>query len=173
MDPTIAVITMFAGNFAPNGWALCQGQLLNISQNTALFSLLGTTFGGNGQTTFGLPDYRGRMPVGAGGSVTLGQIAGAPTKTLTVNEMPSHTHNITASGIPASDAPSSLASPNGNIYAAQNSPTFVPATSANGQLGGVSATVSPAGGSQPFSIMMPYIAINYIIALTGIYPYRN
>lgn len=173
MDPTIAVITMFAGNFAPQGWAFCHGQLLPISQNTALFSILGTTYGGNGLNTFGLPDFRGRMPVGFGGTVSLGETAGTPTVTLTINEMPAHTHVVTSAAIPVSEAPGSSTNPNGNVFGVQNNATFTSPTNATGQQGGITATIATAGNSQPFNTMMPFIAVNYIIALQGIFPSRN
>jgi microcystin-dependent protein len=177
MDPVLGVVTMFASAFAPAGWAFCHGQLLPIGDYTALFSLLGTTYGGDGQTTFALPDFRGRMPVGTGqgpglANIDLGEAAGNPNHTLIITEMPAHTHNATAA-IGAGSNSGSLSNPTGNVYGVQNTSIFAPASSANGTLGGTTATVNIAGGSQPFNKMMPFIAVNYIIAIEGIYPSRN
>src|SRR6187551_576055 len=124
MESFIASIILFAGNFAPRGWAFCQGQILSIAQNTALFSILGTTFGGNGQTTFALPDLRGRVPMhwGQGPGLTnrtLGEIGGTENVTLTVNNLPSHTHVSTLTAAqPSSNLAGNADSPNGNIPAA-------------------------------------------------------
>jgi microcystin-dependent protein len=181
-EPFIAEIRLFAGNFAPRGWAFCNGQILSIAQNTALFSLLGTTYGGNGQTTFALPDLRGRVPISPGQgpglpSYTLGQQGGAPSHTLITTEMPAHTHATQVSikafedsfgGAGDSPSPtnhywSSVAS--GAPYNSTSNTTMNP--------GAVQATLGVAGGSQPHNNMQPYTAINYIIALEGIYPSRN
>src|SRR5690349_24008377 len=121
-EPFIAEIVLFAGNFAPRGWAFCQGQILSIAQNTALFSLLGTTYGGNGQTTFALPDLRGRVPIGTGqgpglAPIDLGQVAGNPSVTLTVNNMPAHNHQATTTVAVTSSNPTSEEAA-GNIIAA-------------------------------------------------------
>lgn len=178
-EPFIGEIVMFAGNFAPRGWAFCQGQLLSIAQNTALFSILGTTYGGNGQTTFGLPDLRGRVPVGAGQgpglpSVTLGEMAGAPTHSLISSEMPAHNHTVGAS-----TSPGNTANPSGNLLAVgqvsaggntetvSSYVTGAPNVALNAQTGGI------AGGSQPHNNMQPYLGMNYIIAIQGIFPSRN
>ena len=169
-SPFIGEIILFAGNFAPRNWAFCNGQLLSISQNTALFSILGTTYGGNGQTTFALPDLRSRVPVHAGqgpglSSYALGQVGGEETTTLTVNQMPAHAHTATnpaANTDPTSNRPAaSLAPARGGAYG----PT--PAA----QLAG--PTVAPTGGSQPHSNLQPHLTLNYIIALFGIFPSRN
>lgn len=182
-EPFIAMIVQFGGNFAPRGWAFCQGQILSIAQNTALFSLLGTTYGGNGQTTFALPDTRGRVMVGTGQgpglpSMDLGQMGGEATHTLTINEMPIHIHNSTVS---ATTAKSTLQAPGASamlgktvdksdvgsipvIYAPSGT---TPVT----DLGGVNNAA--AGGSQPHSLMQPYLGMNNIIALEGIFPSRN
>lgn len=185
------MILLWPCNFNPRGWAFCQGQLLSISQNTALFSLLGTTYGGNGQTTFALPDFRGRVPVGAGqgpgtSNYILGQVGGSETTTLTINEMPAHTHAVTvtltvkASNVKATDsAPTSsvntLAAPydtlNAGAIAGYNNQS--PNMALN--IGGGSATgnTAAAGGSQPITIMQSYLGMNYIIALEGIFPSRD
>jgi len=170
-DPFIGEIMIFAGNFAPRGWAFCEGQLLPIAQNTALFSLLGTTYGGNGQTTFALPDLRGRAPIHPGQgpglpNYVLGEVAGEPTHTLIATEMPMHTHAARAdSANGTSDTPTGLV-PSRN-------PAGIPAYGS-----GTAATLAPtaidiAGGSQPHNNMPPYLAINYCICLEGIFPSRS
>ncbi|PST81841.1 phage tail protein [Pedobacter yulinensis] len=199
-EPYLGSIVLWAPNFAPRGWAYCLGQTLAISSNTALFSLLGTTYGGNGQTTFMLPNFGGRVPVGAGQSpgtsnYTLGQVSGTENVTITLAQMPMHTHvasgtlngnvSLAASAAQAqSHTPSTannvLASPydpnaasdvNGYISQAAGG-TLVPL--AGGSLSGnVAITVGVAGGSMPLPIMQPYLAINYIIALEGVFPSRN
>src|SRR5690242_20434903 len=134
MEGTIAEIRMFAGNFAPRGWAFCQGQILSIAQNTALFSLLGTTYGGNGQTTFGLPDFRGRTAVGTGQgpglpSITLGELAGEPTHTLIITEMPAHNH-ATQTQVNANSAEGTAFTPTGGIWATSPNGDTIYSTSA-------------------------------------------
>jgi microcystin-dependent protein len=185
-EPFIGEIIMFAGNFAPRGWALCQGQLLSIAQNTALFSILGTTYGGNGQTTFGLPDLRGRAPIGQGQGpglppTVLGEVAGTPTHTMIITEMPMHNHPFQGSqGASTNDGNDTQ--PGGNLPAiatvnVSNTDYQVTAyrsgAQPDAQLAGFTGTVGIAGGSQPFSIMQPYLGINFIIALEGIFPSRN
>lgn len=171
-DPILGCIYMFAGNFAPRGYALCAGQILPISQNTALFSILGTTYGGNGQTTFALPDLRGRAPVGAGQgpglpNYTLGEQTGSTSVTLTSNQMPSHTHTIAA-------AESSNTTDPSNAFLANDgrSPVNVYNSTTDGTKLNAQA-VGPAGGNQPISVQNPILAINYIIATQGIFPSRN
>lgn len=178
MEGYIAEIRLFAGNFAPRGWAFCAGQILTISQNTALFALLGTTYGGNGQTTFALPDLRGRVAVGPGAgpglpSINLGQMSGEPTHTLIITEMPAHNHatQTTARAASASDttAPTNAfpgaSSNRDNIYSAATDTTLNP--------NAVAVTVGIAGGSQPHNNMQPYLGMNYIICMEGIFPSRN
>ena len=174
-EPFIGQVMMFAGNFAPRGWAFCQGQILSIAQNTALFSILGTTYGGNGQTTFALPDLRGRVPIHSGqgpglSSYALGQQAGAETVTLIQNQIPAHTHAVNASSTAPSPA---LASPTGNVLAAaaRGSPPIYSSVAPNTTMH--ANMVAPAGGSQPHTNIQPYLCINFIIALEGIYPSRN
>ncbi|HTH51627.1 MAG TPA: tail fiber protein [Pyrinomonadaceae bacterium] len=169
MEGTIAEIRLFAGNFAPRNWAFCQGQILSISQNTALFSLLGTTYGGNGQTTFALPDFRGRVAVGTGqgpglSNVTLGEVSGTETNTLLVTNLPAHTHNMVAT---SADANSSK--PAGKVLANSGTTPIYNTPSDGTQMG----PTGPTGGNQPFSIMQPYLGMNYIICLFGIFPSRN
>jgi microcystin-dependent protein len=174
-EPYLASIVMFAGNFAPRGWAFCSGQLMSIAQNTALFSLLGTTFGGDGVTTFALPDLRGRAPVGQGQgpgltNISLGEVSGSENVTLTVSNMPMHNHTVgcdatgSTSLIPTGTIPGLSDNRNAEvtIYSAA-----VPNATMN------PAMIGMAGGSQPFGIRNPYLGINFIIALEGIFPSRN
>lgn len=167
-EPFVAQIMLFGGNFAPRGWAFCSGQLLPIAQNQALFSLLGTTFGGNGQTTFALPDLRGRVPVHPGqgpglSNVQLGEVAGSETRALSVNQLPSHSHGAAVTqAAKAATRPSGMVPSAGGDYApAPDGSTFNP------------AFIQAAGGGQPLDIRQPYLGVNYIIALQGIFPARN
>lgn len=177
MEGYIAQIIMFAGTFAPANWAFCRGQLLDISQNTALFALVGTIYGGNGQTNFALPDFRGRIPVGSGsnslGTFNLGEMAGSNSVTVTVNQMPAHSHPVSAASIKASDLNNSLTNPVGNAYATLGSNFYTSPANGTDNLGGVSGTTAASGGSQPININMPYLGINYVICLEGIFPSRN
>ena len=172
-EPFIGQIIMFGGNFAPIGWALCDGQLLPIADNQALFSILGTTYGGDGRTTFGLPDLRGRVAVhpGAGpglSTYSLGQKGGAEQVTLTGNEMPSHNHNSRVhSGTADSKSPVNnvLSGNTGRVASTYSSE----APDADMNAGAIANT----GGNQPHSNVEPYQCVNFIIALVGIYPSRN
>ncbi|HKA20827.1 MAG TPA: tail fiber protein [Blastocatellia bacterium] len=168
-EPFLGMIAIYPYSFAPRGWAFCQGQILPIAQNTALFSLLGTTFGGNGQTTFGLPDLRGRFPNSSGqgpglSSYDLGQVGGTESVTLTINQLPAHTHPVAPAA--STNAPSA-SKPTGNYPAAGN--FYDSAT--NAAMG--SFPSGPTGGNQPAGIINPYLTLNYCIALEGIYPSRN
>ena len=180
MDEYMSVINMFACNFAPRNFMFCYGQIVSIAQNTALFSLLGTTFGGNGQNTFALPNLAGRSPIGTGNGPgltprVLGEMAGTETITILSSQMPQHTHLITAnSGAGTTGAPSNSflsASPkNGsgpNAVSLNTYTSTAPDSTLNPQ------TVGIAGGSQPISIMQPYLAMNYCICVAGIFPSRN
>ncbi|MCK7594970.1 phage tail protein [Pseudomarimonas salicorniae] len=167
-EPYVGEIRMFAGNFAPAGWAFCDGQLLSISQNDALFSLLGTIYGGDGETTFGLPDLRGRLPIHAGSGPgltprTLGQGAGTESETLIANQLPPHTHVLQASSGLANSP-----GPQGNVLATSTGlDLFIDeAPSVSLHATGMDAT----GGSQSHSNLMPYLCVHFIIALVGIYP---
>ncbi|HEY5999198.1 MAG TPA: tail fiber protein [bacterium] len=159
---------MFAGNFEPWPWFFCDGRLLQIVQHTALFSILGTTYGGNGTTTFALPDLRGRFPVGIGQGPglsphDLGEVAGTESVALTSNQMPAHTHQLQAL-----NAAGTTSSPAGAVQAAGRN--LYAAGSPNATLSG--AAVSATGGSQPHPNMPPYLGINYIICVEGIFPTR-
>lgn len=171
-EPFVGEIRMFAGNFAPRGWAFCDGQLLAVSQNDALFSLLGTIYGGDGRTTFGLPDLRGRLPIHAGtgpglSSRRLGARGGAEKVTVTTNQLPSHNHNnlVGTGGIANSTSPSGRVTasvPNGVLYR-ESSPD---ATMTND-------LITNTGGNQSHTNLMPFLCIHFIISLFGIYPSRH
>jgi microcystin-dependent protein len=184
MEGYIAEIRMFAANFAPRNWAYCQGQVLSIAQNTALFSLLGTTYGGNGQTTFALPNFASRVALGTGqggglSNVNLGDMAGVETVTLTTNQMPAHNHTATGTVSPlayngggdessiAGGFPANSTTPSGNLYSA--------AASSTGAMGlsSASVTIQPNGSNSPHSNLQPYLGMNIIICLYGIFPSRN
>ncbi|HEX9994322.1 MAG TPA: tail fiber protein [Acidimicrobiales bacterium] len=167
-EPFLGEIRLFPYTFAPRGWAFCQGQLLSIAQNTALFSLLGVTYGGNGQTTFGLPDLRGRVAMSSGqgpglSNYVLGETGGEETVTLLQNQMPMHNHMVNASS-----QASSASRPSGQFPSAGGA--YTGAT--DGSLMNPSM-IGAAGGSQPHDNMQPYLTLNYCIALEGIYPSRN
>jgi microcystin-dependent protein len=168
--PFIGQITMFGGNFAPFGYAFCNGQLLSIAQNTALFALIGTTYGGDGQTTFGLPDLRGRVPVHQGQgpglqSYVIGQNGGTETVTLITSQVPAHSHTLAANSNPGDSS-----SPANSFFAAVSSSIYS-SSAPNAQMN--AAAVGLAGGSQPHDNMLPFLVINFIIALQGIFPSRN
>ena len=178
MDEFIAIIKMFGGNFAPRGWALCNGQILSIAQNTALFSLLGTTFGGNGQTTFALPDLRGRVPIHPGqgpglSSYSLGQQAGTESITLTQNNLPPHSHILNANA----GGKANIANPTGNFLGVGNVPSSGENINMYNTAAGANAlnpgSITGGGNSNPFSIIQPYLCVNFIICLEGIFPSRN
>ena len=163
-DPYIGEIRMFGGNFAPVGWLLCQGQTLPISQFDALFNLIGTTYGGDGQQSFQLPNLQGRIPIHVGSGLPLGQVGGVETVTLTTNQLPIHTHQPVGAAVAQSPSPNNAywaSYPNMN-YSTQ-APAAPMAPNA----------LSPSGGSQPHDNMPPYLAINFIIATEGIYPPPN
>jgi microcystin-dependent protein len=163
-DPFLSEIRLFSFAFAPKSWALCNGQLLPINQNQALFSLLGTTYGGNGQTTFALPDLRGKVPIHVGPSHTLGETAGEQAHTLTAAEMPTHTHGMEGS---AANATTPIAG--GNLLASANN-LYAAATDLTALHPGSIANV---GGSQAHLNMQPFLTLNFCIALQGIFPSRN
>jgi microcystin-dependent protein len=171
--PFIGEIKMFGGNFAPRNFALCNGQLLAITQNTALFSILGTTYGGNGINTFALPDLQGRVPMHWGnsasgaGNYVLGEVGGVQSTTLTSQQLPAHTH-----GLNASSAAANSLSPAGTFMAAVDGhdPVYAQGAS-NAQM--APGSIAVAGNSQPVSLLQPYLTVTFIIALNGIFPSRN
>jgi microcystin-dependent protein len=166
-QPYVGEIRMFAGNFAPAGWMLCQGQVLTISEYTTLYQLIGTTYGGNGQTTFQLPDLRSRVPIhmgtGGGGTYALGSTGGAETVTLTIPQIPAHNHSYRAS-ITAGNANS----PQNNLAANSTVATAYYDSSAKTAMGANS--IGNTGGSEPHSNIQPFLSINFIIALLGVFP---
>lgn|SRR6185503_16643690 len=176
-EPFLGMIAIYGFNFAPRGWAMCNGQILPIAQNTALFSLLGTTYGGNGQTTFALPNLQSRQPMHFGqgpglSSYDLGQVGGSENETLTTNNMPAHNHTVIPKQASNGEA-GTVANPDG-AYPAKLDNMYAATT--DGSSLGAAATptnTSIVGGSQPFSIIDPYLALNYCIALEGIFPSRN
>ena len=179
MDPFVGEIRAFGFNFAPRGWALCQGQLLAINQNTALFALLGTNYGGNGYQTFGLPDLRGRLIVNPGqgnglSNYSIGQLGGIENETLLLTELPLHTHTLTQGlTVMASSAAGISSTPAGNVLAVLNTVQHY-STSPDVQMaaGSIAGTATVVGGGTPHSNLMPYLCINYCIALQGIFPSR-
>ena len=189
IEPFVGQIFMYGFNFPPTGHAFCRGQLLPISQNTALFSLLGTTFGGNGQTNFALPNLQGRAPVGVGqgaglSDYQLGQETGTATATLLPGEMPSHTHIFDAANMKGTlrcrDERGNQRSPQSNVLARESAGVTAPF--ASGTLAAAMAPTSveltgtpalaPTGGNQPHNNMQPYLVVNYCIALQGVFPAR-
>lgn len=178
-EPFLSEIKLVSFNFAPKGWAMCNGQLLPINQNQALFALLGTTYGGNGQTNFALPNLRGRIPIHFGNGHTLGEAAGATAVTINIQQLPAHTHLVNArTDVVLPDpgpqdptgklfAKPQVALQGGNIQSANlyGAPANMVALNPG--------TVSNVGGSQPHNNMMPYLTLNWIIALQGIFPSQN
>jgi microcystin-dependent protein len=166
-EPFISEIRLMSFVFAPKGWALCNGQLLPIAQNQALFSLLGTTFGGDGRVNFALPDYRGRTPIHAGSSHTLGERGGEQAHTLSIAEMPSHTHILQAA---SGDATTGVPASNLVLAKSVNYEAYRPATTLTTLQ---PATVSNVGGSQAHLNMQPFLTLSFCIALQGIFPSPN
>lgn len=176
-SPFMAMIMLSGFDWAPKYWAFCNGQLMAINQNTALFSLLGTTYGGNGTTTFGLPDLRGRAIIGQDVANTLGFISGTTTTTLLASNMPAHTHSAGAVTLNAVSGAGNVTAPAGNYLAASRSATtaeyIASGTTSAMNAGSITGTTGVGGASTAISIMQPYLALNYVIALQGIYPSRN
>ncbi len=188
-DPMIASVCIFAGNFAPRGYAFTNGQLLSISGNTTLFALIGTIYGGNGVSSFGLPDTRGRVVIGVGQGPGLsnyfeGQSGGNETVVLSVNNMPAHTHGAVTNlstftaTLRGNSATGNADGPSGNSLAARprsaeystSAPNVDMASGSVTISGSATTTIAPAGGNQAFSIIQPYVAMNYLIALVGVFP---
>jgi microcystin-dependent protein len=166
-EPFLSEIRIFSFNFAPKGWALCNGQFLPINQNQALFSLLGTTYGGNGQTTFALPNLQGNVPIHMGNGHTLGETGGSSAVTLTIQQLAQHLHSLQAStAVANTDAPDNTTLLGGS---APNDLYTGPA----GLVAMTPTSVTNVGGSQPHNNMMPYLVLNFCIALQGIFPSQN
>lgn len=165
-QPYVGEIRIFAGNFAPAGWMFCEGQLLPISENEVLFQLIGTTYGGDGESTFALPDMRGRIPVHQGNGFILAETGGAEEITLTVNQIPAHSHALLAT----SDAATATA-PGPSVTLARNTnPAISPYGTDNPSVNLSPSAIGPVGGSQPHTNFQPYLCVNYIISLFGIFP---
>ena len=162
-QPYVGEVRLFAGNFAPAGWNFCDGSLLAISENETLFNLIGTTYGGDGQTSFGVPDLRGRVPVHQGNGYTMGETAGVEQVTLTSNQLPTHNHGFNAS----TDSGTQSGPPGEALGAGSGVSIYRPVPPAAAMDASV---LNMVGGSQPHDNMQPYIVINYIISLFGIYP---
>src|SRR5262245_4174866 len=152
---------MFGGNFAPAGWMFCEGQLLPISENETLFNLIGTTYGGDGQSTFALPDLRGRIPIHFGGGFTLAETGGVETVTLTTSQIPAHSHPLLGSTSLANQT-----NPQGNVYAQSLSVSFYNSAAPNSAMG--ASALTSTGGSQPHNNFQPYLCVDFIISLFGI-----
>ncbi len=165
-NPYVGEIRMFGGNFAPAGWMFCSGQLLAISENDTLFNLIGTTYGGDGQSTFGLPDLRGRVPIHLGNGFTLAETGGAEQVTLTVNQIPVHSHSLLASG-----GIGNAVNTTGNLVS--NSQGAVPYIEDVATLNMSPLAIAPIGGSQPHTNFQPYLCVSFIISLFGIFPPPN
>ncbi len=181
-EPFIGEVKLLGFNFAPKGYATCQGQILSIAQNTALFSLLGTTYGGNGTTTFALPDLQGRFPIGQGQGpglpyYSMGEMAGSPSVTLNSTNIPAHVHTLNAARVNLKVASGNAGenSPEGTYPATTSAASYSDAASPNvfGGAPQVTGTTDITGNSQPFSVLNPYLCMNYSIALQGIFPSRN
>ena len=175
-EPFLGMLATFGFNFQPRGWAYCAGQLISIAQNSALFALLGTTFGGDGQNTFGLPNMQSRIPVGMGtgpglSNYQMGQMGGTENVTLNSTQMPQHSHFMTASG----DGPTQATAQGASLGSQGRTGGTMPIIYANGATTPVNmaSATSLAGGNQPHDNLQPYLAVNYCIALEGIFPSRN
>jgi microcystin-dependent protein len=167
-EPFLSEIKVVSFNFPPKGWALCNGQFLPINQNQALFALLGTTYGGNGQTTFALPNLRGRVPIHFGSGHTLGEAAGSTNVTVNIQQLPTHLHALQASTTAAT-----LDTPDTTTLLGGSAPNDLYVGPAGALVAMNPASVSSIGGSQPHNNMMPYLVLNFIIALQGIFPSQN
>ena len=164
-QPYVGEIRMFAGNFQPAGWMFCEGQLLPISEYETLFNLIGTTYGGDGESVFALPDLRGRLPLHQGNGFILAETGGVEQVTLTIGQIPSHSHAVLASA-----GAGSASSPESNLLATTAGNIYFPGPPAGNQVAMNPSSVTPVGGSQPHENLQPYLCVNYIISLFGIFP---
>ena len=177
-QPMVGEIRMFAGNYPPNGWAFCDGSLISISENDVLFTLIGTTYGGDGQNTFALPDFRGRAPISVSSGNSMGQMGGTETVTLTVSQIPAHSHPMQVVNVPGTTNV-----PSGTVMPAKAADIEFPGgtkqvmtyakDNAGGEIQANPQSVNPQGFSQPHDNMKPFVGINYIISLYGIFPQQN
>lgn len=167
-QPYVGEIRMFAGNFAPAGWMFCEGQLLSISENETLFQLIGTTYGGDGQSTFALPDLRGRIPIHQGNGFILAEAGGAEEVTLTTSQIPVHSHPLLATNNTATSQTAS-----GQVMAASTGATISPYGSDAPLTNLAPTTIGAVGGSQPHTNFQPYLCVSFIISLFGIFPQPN
>jgi microcystin-dependent protein len=165
-EPFLAEIKIFAFNFAPRGWAFCDGQILPINQNQSLYSLLGTTYGGDGRTSFGLPDMRGRTPIHVDNGHPLGQKSGEEAHTISVAEMPTHSHHARGTNQQANQK-----DPTGNVWAAQSEGTHFGSATPNSSLN--NSSISQSGGGQSHENMQPFTSLRFCIAIQGLFPSRN
>ena len=175
-EPFLAQIMIVSFNFPPKGWAMCNGQFLPINQNQALFALLGTTYGGNGQTTFALPNFQGRVPVHMGEIHTMGQVGGSVAETVGIQQLPTHIHSITKNRIQATvkaGAAANTTSPEGAYFAENVSETKRFSNRSDASMANIAPTLGNVGGSQPHGNIQPYLVLNYVIALQGVFPSRN
>jgi microcystin-dependent protein len=176
-QPYVGEIRMFAGNFAPAGWALCAGQLMPISENDTLFNLIGTTYGGDGQSTFGLPNLQSRVPLHMGTyqgtTFTIGEAVGVETVTLTTQQIPSHTHSLMATSTGQVNAPAGNAIPASATSVQPGLQTYGGPAAWVGPTTLLPATIGIQGGSQPHENLQPYLTINFIISLFGVFPSQN
>lgn len=162
-QPYVGEIRMFAGNFAPAGWMFCEGQLLPISENETLFNLIGTTYGGDGQSTFALPDLRGRLPMHQGNGFVLAETGGAEEVTLTVNQIPAHSHPLLANSSPGTNA-----APQNSVMAKTTTGFLYINENTTGNM--AATAIGPVGGSQPHTNFQPYLCVDFIVSLFGIFP---
>jgi microcystin-dependent protein len=179
MEGYISEIRIFGGNFAPRGWAFCNGAQISIANNEALYTLIGTTYGGDGQATFNLPDLRGRVPVGTGQgpglpNIILGQVGGTETTSMTINSMPTHNHIVTGTlTIPVHKGAGNTGAPANNILAGLTNAYTTAAPDNNLKPESATVTLANTGNGLPFDIIQPYLVTNYIICTEGIFPSRN
>lgn len=178
MDGTLAEIRMFAGNFAPRSWQMCGGQLLSIAQWTAVFALVGTTYGGDGQTTFGVPDLRSRVAVGTGNGpglqiVQLGEMGGTNSLTLLANNLPAHNHPISGGITPKAASDGALGNDASNKFIGPGTFYATGDTSNMAAIPSTGLVIGSAGGNQPISLLQPYLGMNYIFCVEGIFPSRD